>query len=153
MEQPPAESVPPEAARDDEVRCFRCLVTTDDCGLPDLGFQRCSQSMVVVTATYVCTAHTRLLSSCDHFPGSLVQGATASSAAQGPSHRSPSHFLKSALGRPVRVKLNSGIEYRGIMVSLDGYLNLALEQCEEYDVHDQLKAVYGDSFIRGNNGT
>jgi hypothetical protein len=27
--------------------------------------------------------------------------------------RSPSDFLKSVLGRPVRVKLNSGTEYRG----------------------------------------
>jgi small nuclear ribonucleoprotein (snRNP)-like protein len=27
--------------------------------------------------------------------------------------RSPSDFLKSVLGRPVRVKLNSGMEYRG----------------------------------------
>ena len=29
------------------------------------------------------------------------------------SKRSPSDFLKSVLGRPVRVKLNSGTEYRG----------------------------------------
>jgi hypothetical protein len=59
MEQPPAESVPPEAARDDEVRCLRFLVTTDDCGLPDLGYHGCALSMVVVvTAT---TSYTRLL--------------------------------------------------------------------------------------------
>jgi U6 snRNA-associated Sm-like protein LSm6 len=75
-----------------------------------------------------------------------------SSTSSTTAHRSPSDFLKSVLGRPVRVKLNSGIEFRGIMVSLDGYLNLALEQCEEYDINDQLHAVYGDSFIRGNNG-
>jgi hypothetical protein len=30
------------------------------------------------------------------------------------SKRSPSDFLKSVLGRPVRVKLNSGTEYRGM---------------------------------------
>jgi len=28
--------------------------------------------------------------------------------------RSPSEFLKSVLGRPVKVRLNSGIEYRGM---------------------------------------
>jgi U6 snRNA-associated Sm-like protein LSm6 len=54
------------------------------------------------------------------------------------------------LGRPVQVKLNSGIEYRGILACLDGYLNIAMEQTEEY-VDGQLQAKYGDCFIRGNN--
>jgi U6 snRNA-associated Sm-like protein LSm6 len=56
------------------------------------------------------------------------------------------------MGRPVRVKLNSGIEYRGVLACLDGYLNIAMEQTEEYE-NGQLKARYGDCFIRGNNGT
>ena len=56
------------------------------------------------------------------------------------------------LGRPVRVKLNSGLEYRGVLACLDGYLNIAMEQTEEYNVDGQLKAKYGDCFIRGNNG-
>jgi U6 snRNA-associated Sm-like protein LSm6 len=33
----------------------------------------------------------------------------------------------------------------------DGFMNIALEQTEEY-VHGQLKHKYGDAFIRGNNG-
>jgi U6 snRNA-associated Sm-like protein LSm6 len=66
--------------------------------------------------------------------------------------RSPSDFLKSVLGRPIRVKLNSGIEYRGVLACLDGYLNIAMEQTEEF-VDGQLKAKYGDAFLRGNNGT
>lgn len=77
------------------------------------------------------------------------QPAAATPAAK---KRSPSDFLKSVLGRPVRVKLNSGIEYRGVLACLDGYMNIAMEQTEEY-VDDQLKAKYGDCFIRGNNGT
>mmetsp|Transcript_4781 Transcript_4781/g.5527 ORF Transcript_4781/g.5527 Transcript_4781/m.5527 type:complete len:98 (+) Transcript_4781:141-434(+) len=64
--------------------------------------------------------------------------------------RSPSDFLKSVLGRPVRVRLNSGIEYRGVLACLDGYMNIAMEQTEEF-VDGQLKAKYGDCFIRGNN--
>lgn len=32
----------------------------------------------------------------------------------------------------------------------DGYMNLAMEQTEEY-VDGQLKHKYGDTFIRGNN--
>jgi U6 snRNA-associated Sm-like protein LSm6 len=68
--------------------------------------------------------------------------------------KTPSDFLKSIIGRPVRIKLNSGsIEYRGILGSLDGYLNIAIEQTEEYNANGQLQAKYGDCFIRGNNGT
>ncbi|XP_054797679.1 sm-like protein LSM36B [Prosopis cineraria] len=33
---------------------------------------------------------------------------------------------------------------------LDGYMNIAMEQTEEY-VNGQLKNKYGDAFIRGNN--
>lgn len=49
------------------------------------------------------------------------------------------------------VKLNSGVDYRGILACLDGFMNIAMEQTEEY-VDGQLKARYGDCFIRGNNG-
>ncbi|XP_071735166.1 sm-like protein LSM6A isoform X2 [Rutidosis leptorrhynchoides] len=59
--------------------------------------------------------------------------------------KTPSDFLKSIRGRPVVVKLNSGI-----LACLDGYMNIAMEQTEEY-VNGQLKNKYGDAFIRGNN--
>ncbi|GKY93805.1 U4/U6-U5 snRNP complex subunit lsm6 [Mayamaea pseudoterrestris] len=75
--------------------------------------------------------------------------AFASTAADA-RKRTPSDYLKSVLGRPVRVKLNSGIEYRGVLACLDGFLNIALEQTEEF-IDGQLKAKYGDAFIRGNN--
>lgn len=87
--------------------------------------------------------------------------------------QTPSEFLKQIIGRPVVVKLNSGVDYRGIcsywffagiianltivqhltgvLACLDGYMNIALEQTEEY-VNGQLKNKYGDAFIRGNNG-
>ena len=54
------------------------------------------------------------------------------------------------LGRPVSVKLNGGTDYEGVLACLDGYMNIAMEQTEEY-VDGQLKAKYGDCFIRGNN--
>uniref|UniRef100_A0ACB8E829 Uncharacterized protein n=1 Tax=Sphaerodactylus townsendi TaxID=933632 RepID=A0ACB8E829_9SAUR len=65
--------------------------------------------------------------------------------------QTPSDFLKQIIGRPVVVKLNSGVDYRGVLACLDGYMNIALEQTEEY-VNGQLKNKYGDAFIRGNNG-
>ena len=38
----------------------------------------------------------------------------------------------------------------GILAHLDGYMNIAMEQTEEYH-NGVLKAKYGDAFIRGNN--
>ena len=38
----------------------------------------------------------------------------------------------------------------GVLACLDGYMNIALEQSEEY-MNGQLKNKYGDAFIRGNN--
>ncbi len=40
--------------------------------------------------------------------------------------------------------------YIGVLACLDGYMNIALEQTEEYS-NGQLKNKYGDAFIRGNN--
>ncbi|KAG8064323.1 hypothetical protein GUJ93_ZPchr0004g38573 [Zizania palustris] len=41
-------------------------------------------------------------------------------------------------------------DIKGILACLDGYMNIAMEQTEEY-VNGQLKNKYGDAFIRGNN--
>ncbi|XP_033251140.1 U6 snRNA-associated Sm-like protein LSm6, partial [Drosophila miranda] len=59
-------------------------------------------------------------------------------------------FINQIHGRPVAVKLNNGVDYRGVLACLDGYMNICLEQTEEY-VDGQLKNKYGDAFIRGNN--
>jgi len=64
--------------------------------------------------------------------------------------RTPADFLNSVIGRPVVVKLNSGVDYRGILACLDGYMNIAMEQTEEYK-NGVLTNKYGDCFIRGNN--
>ncbi|KAI8093880.1 uncharacterized protein BX664DRAFT_358255 [Halteromyces radiatus] len=64
--------------------------------------------------------------------------------------RSPTDFLNSVLGQNVTVKLNSGIDYKGVLACLDGYMNIALENTEEY-VDGKLKNKYGDTFVRGNN--
>ncbi|KAI9479589.1 U6 snRNA-associated Sm-like protein LSm6 [Zychaea mexicana] len=63
---------------------------------------------------------------------------------------SPSDFLNTVLNQHVLVKLNSGINYRGVLACLDGYMNIALENTEEY-VDGELTNRYGDTFIRGNN--
>ena len=63
----------------------------------------------------------------------------------------PGEFVRSVVGRPVVVRLASGVDYKGVLVCLDGFMNIALEQTEEY-VDGALKAKLGDCFIRGNNG-
>ncbi|GAA6046663.1 hypothetical protein JCM3770_003103 [Rhodotorula araucariae] len=62
----------------------------------------------------------------------------------------PAAFLKGVVGQPVVVRLNSGVDYRGILSCLDGYMNIALEQTEEY-VNGRKTNDYGDAFVRGNN--
>ncbi|KAI8909013.1 u6 snRNA-associated Sm-like protein LSm6-like protein [Gorgonomyces haynaldii] len=64
--------------------------------------------------------------------------------------RSPADFLQHVIGKPVIVKLNSGIEYRGTLTCLDSFMNIAMEGTQEY-VDGALKNSYGDAFIRGNN--
>ena len=58
--------------------------------------------------------------------------AAQAAAAPASSKYQPSDFLKAVLGRPVVVKLNSGVAYRGVLACLDGYMNIAMEQTEEY---------------------
>lgn len=48
-------------------------------------------------------------------------------------------------------KLNTCGLSAGVLACLDGYMNIAIEQTEEY-VNGQLKNKYGDAFLRGNNG-
>ena len=48
------------------------------------------------------------------------------------------------------MRLVSGVDYRGILVCLDGFMNIALEQTEEF-VGGVLRNRYGDCAIRGNN--
>ncbi|OJT15640.1 U6 snRNA-associated Sm-like protein LSm6 [Trametes pubescens] len=63
---------------------------------------------------------------------------------------SPTDFLKGVVGKRVVVRLTSGVDYRGILSCLDGYMNIALEQTEEH-VNGRVTNKYGDAFIRGNN--
>ncbi|KAJ7074516.1 Sm-like ribonucleoprotein [Mycena amicta] len=68
-----------------------------------------------------------------------------------PTHTgSPTDFLKGVVGKRVIVRLTSGVDYRGVLSCLDGYMNIALEQTEEH-VNGVVTNRYGDAFIRGNN--
>jgi U6 snRNA-associated Sm-like protein LSm6 len=85
----------------------------------------------------------------------VVSGGSASAASAGGApaveKRAPGDFVRSLVGRPVGVRLSDGTDYRGILVCLDGFMNVAMEQAEEYS-SGVLKSKLGDCFIRGNNG-
>lgn len=49
------------------------------------------------------------------------------------------------------IKTPQRVNHHNQLACLDGYMNVAMEQTEEYQ-DGQLKAKYGDAFIRGNNG-
>ena len=50
----------------------------------------------------------------------------------------------------VKVKLNNGFEYKGILEQLDGNLNLILKQCEEYE-NEVMLNKFNTVLVRGNN--
>ena len=61
--------------------------------------------------------------------------------------QNPSEFLRQIIGKPVVVKLNSGVDYRGILACLDGYMNIALEQTEEYVNGQVIGLHYGLHYL------
>ncbi|EMF10274.1 LSM domain-containing protein [Sphaerulina musiva SO2202] len=79
-------------------------------------------------------------------PSPPTNGAAASAA----ESRDPSGFLSEIIGAPVTVKLNSGVVYKGELQSVDGYMNIALEDTKEF-VEGKMRRNYGDAFVRGNN--
>lgn len=44
------------------------------------------------------------------------------------------------------------IDTIGVLACMDGYMNIAMEQTQEF-FNGNLKNQYADVFIRGNNGT
>lgn len=62
----------------------------------------------------------------------------------------PKPFLNSLTGKPVMVKLKWGQEYKGYLVSVDGYMNLQLANTEEH-IAGQQTGNLGEVLIRCNN--
>ena len=62
----------------------------------------------------------------------------------------PKPFLNQLTGKPVIVKLKWGMEYKGFLVSTDGYMNALLANTEEY-IDGALAGQLGEVLIRCNN--
>ncbi|KAH8999374.1 hypothetical protein EDB92DRAFT_2081426 [Lactarius akahatsu] len=62
----------------------------------------------------------------------------------------PKPFLQELTGKPVFVRLKWGLEYKGFLVSTDGYMNLQLANTEEFQ-NGESNGTLGEVFIRCNN--
>ncbi|ESK97490.1 hypothetical protein Moror_17669 [Moniliophthora roreri MCA 2997] len=62
----------------------------------------------------------------------------------------PKPFMQELTGKPVFVRLKWGLEYKGFLVSTDGYMNLQLANTEEYQ-DGKSNGTLGEVFIRCNN--
>ncbi|KAI8401079.1 LSM domain [Nakaseomyces glabratus] len=61
-------------------------------------------------------------------------------------------FLSNIIGKPVHVKLYSGMLYSGVLESIDGFMNVALSETREHYEHPNnnlLKKYASDVFLRG----
>ncbi|GMG40504.1 unnamed protein product [Ambrosiozyma monospora] len=63
---------------------------------------------------------------------------------------STSTFLSNILHSPVTVKLTHATEYRGVLSSIDGYMNVVLENASEIVDNNEV-STYSEVFLRGNN--
>lgn len=61
-------------------------------------------------------------------------------------------FLSDIIGKPVNVKLHSGMLYSGKLESIDGFMNIALSSATEHYENDSnglLNKYNSDVFLRG----
>lgn len=61
-------------------------------------------------------------------------------------------FLSDIIGKPVNVKLHSGMLYTGTLESIDGFMNIALSSATEHyeNKNNGLISTYNsDVFLRG----
>ena len=62
----------------------------------------------------------------------------------------PLHKLQGSVNKNVMVRLKNDIEYRGKMTNVDAYMNVILNDAEEF-ADGSLSANFGKVVIRGNN--
>ncbi|KAI9146405.1 small nuclear ribonucleoprotein-like protein polypeptide F [Paraphysoderma sedebokerense] len=62
----------------------------------------------------------------------------------------PKPFLNELTGKPVVIRLKWGMEYKGLLVSIDSYMNLQLANTEEF-IDGTSTGTLGEVLIRCNN--
>jgi len=64
--------------------------------------------------------------------------------------KKPLNVLTKRLNTHIIITLKNGVEYHGMMVRCDGYMNILLDGASEH-VNDTPVANYGNILVRGNN--
>jgi len=67
-----------------------------------------------------------------------------------PKITKPLNKLQRSINKNVMVRLKNDIEYRGKMTNVDAYMNVILNDAEEF-ADGSLSANFGKVVIRGNN--
>ncbi|KAJ3723215.1 small nuclear ribonucleoprotein SmF [Lentinula raphanica] len=62
----------------------------------------------------------------------------------------PKPFIQELTGKRIRVLLKWGLEYRGFLVSTDGYINLQMVNTEEFQDGNSTGTL-GEVLVRCNN--
>nr|UXY88074.1 small nuclear ribonucleoprotein E-like [Cryptomonas curvata] len=62
----------------------------------------------------------------------------------------PKNFLISLINKKILVRLKWGIEYKGILVSFDDYINIRISNTEEW-INGKEIGILGEIIIRCNN--
>lgn len=73
-------------------------------------------------------------------------------SAQGEGSSVSTQFLSDIIGKPVFVKLHSGMLYRGQLESIDGFMNIALSSATEHyetESNGVINTYNNDVFLRG----
>ncbi|KAF5363325.1 hypothetical protein D9756_000859 [Leucocoprinus leucothites] len=81
------------------------------------------------------------------FPNFAANSARAFSTTMSVNPVNPKPFLQELTGKPVYVRLKWGLEYKGFLVSTDGYMNLQLANTEEFQ-DGKSNGALGEVFIR-----
>lgn len=62
----------------------------------------------------------------------------------------PRPFLADCIGQSVTVKLKWGMDYTGVLISFDKYMNYQLAEATEW-VNGENRGLLGDIIVRCNN--
>ncbi|KAJ1884267.1 Manganese transporter smf1 [Kickxella alabastrina] len=63
----------------------------------------------------------------------------------------PKPFLQSLIGKPIIARLKWGQEYKGMLASIDSYMNMQLINAEEFQDGNSTGELPGELLIRCNN--
>ena len=63
----------------------------------------------------------------------------------------PKPFLNGLTGKPVMVKLKWGMEYKGYLVSVDGYMNLQVKNFRFKQVKNDSPAFTADQLVSASS--